>query len=100
MAALAPRKSSPRGAHPTRPLRRWLGGARELALLAKDAGVRWVEDACFRYAASLAYAAFFSVFPLLLLCVIGLGYFLGDGEEVRHRVVTSLAVAKSPEVHK
>jgi membrane protein len=77
-----------------------LGGARELALLAKDAGARWVEDACFRYAASLAYAAFFSIFPLLLLCVIGLGYFLGDGEEVRHRVVASLAVAKSPEVHK
>jgi membrane protein len=77
-----------------------LGGVKDLALLAKDAGMRWMEDACYRYAASLAYAAFFSIFPLLLLCVIGLGYFLGDGDEVRHRVVTSLALAKSPEVHK
>jgi membrane protein len=75
-----------------------LDGAKDLALLLKDAGVRWSDDGCYRYAASLAYAALFSIFPLLLLCVTGLGYVLGDGDEVRHKVVGSLSGVTSPPV--
>jgi membrane protein len=77
--------------------RRYAGTAKTAALLAKDAGLRWAGDECYRLAASLAFAALYSLFPLLLLLVTGIGFLLGDDEHVRHRVVASVAGGASPE---
>lgn len=61
------------------------------AKLAKDAGVRWVDDRCYRLAAALAYYALYSLFPLLLLTVVGVGFLVGEGDADRARLVSSLA---------
>ena len=55
-----------------------------------EAGTRWVDDQCYRLGASLAYYALFSLFPLLLLAVATLGFFLGSGDVERARVLGSL----------
>jgi uncharacterized BrkB/YihY/UPF0761 family membrane protein len=54
--------------------------SRDLAFVAKDAGIRWADDACYRLGASLAYYALFSIFPLLLLAVTGVGFILGSDD--------------------
>ncbi len=43
-------------------------------ILAREAGQRWANDACYRLGASLSYYALFSLFPLLLLSVTGVGW--------------------------
>lgn len=67
----------------------------DIALLAKDAGGRWVDDECYRLAPSLAYFALFSLFPLVLLCLTGVGFLLGDNEAVRQKILASLASSTS-----
>ncbi len=54
---------------------------------------RWVDDRCYRLAASLAYYAIFSLFPLLLLAVTVLGYALGEGSTTRNELLDSLTGA-------
>jgi hypothetical protein len=71
-------------AAPRRGLR---GYAVDVANLLKDAGVRWFDDNCLRLGASLAYYAVFSIFPLLLLAVTGVGFFLGHDPETRAHVL-------------
>ena len=59
-------------------------------LLARDAGLRWADDACYRLGAALAYYALFSLFPLLLLSVTVVGFILGNDDTVRQKVVGSM----------
>jgi membrane protein len=68
-----------------------------LVTLLKDAAVRWWDDNPLRLGASLAYYAVFSIFPLLLLAVSVLGFFLGHDPTVRNRILSSVAGASSPE---
>jgi len=63
---------------------------KDALLLARDAGVRWADDACYRLGAALAYYALFSLFPLLLLSVTAIGFVLGDDDTVRQKVVDSM----------
>jgi membrane protein len=92
-----PREASHERPRDLRPLgRRLADGATAMLLLARDAAVRWAGDACYRYGASLAYAALFSIFPLLLLCVTTFGYVLGDGDDVRRQVIASFSSVTSP----
>jgi membrane protein len=70
--------------------------ARDSGNLAKDAAVRWSDDACLRLGASLAFYALFSIFPLLLLSVTAVGFFLGDDAALRRRMLDSVASAASP----
>src|SRR5579864_1546123 len=70
---------------------------KDAAALARDAAVRWYDDGCYRLGASLAYYALFSLFPLLLLSVTGIGYVLGDDPSMRQDLVHSIAGAVSPE---
>jgi membrane protein len=74
-----------------------LGFGKDLVLLARDAGMRWADDECYRLGASLAYYALFSLFPLMLLSVTCVGFVLGDGDHVRQKVLASVASATSPE---
>jgi membrane protein len=60
-------------------------------VIVKEAGVRWSDDACYRMGASLAFYTLFSIFPLLLVAVAGLGLFLGDDPASRERLVASVA---------
>ena len=70
---------------------------RDVWILVRDAGQRWADDACYRLGASLSYYALFSLFPLLLLSVTGVGYVLGNDDSVRQRVLSSIATMGSPE---
>src|ERR1700678_1462132 len=72
-------------------------GIREVAMIVREAGVRWVDDACYRMGASLAYYALFSIFPLLLVAITVLGYFLGNDPATRERIVASTSSVLSPE---
>jgi membrane protein len=64
--------------------------AKAVAGLASEAGSRWVDDQCYRLGASLAYYALYSIFPLLLISVAGVGFLLGSGDDERARVLASL----------
>ncbi len=77
-------------------VRRLARGATAVLVVARDAAVRWAGDSCYRYGASLAYAALFSIFPLLLLCVTCFGFVLGDGDDVRRKVIGALSSVTSP----
>jgi membrane protein len=68
----------------------------DIAGVGCEAGSRWAGDACYRLGASLAYAALFSVFPLLLLAVTAVGFLLGNDDAVRQRLLRSVARATSP----
>jgi membrane protein len=70
--------------------------AKDFASVARDAGERWVDDACYRLSASLAYYALFSIFPLLLLAVTSVGFVLGSDDSARHELLNSVA-SQSPE---
>lgn len=70
---------------------------RDLFGLLKDTGVRWVDDSCYRFGASLAYYAVFSIFPLLLLLVTIFGFLLGGSGETHDRVLGAIANMSSPE---
>jgi membrane protein len=74
-----------------------LGSAKAFGLLARDAGVRWADDACYRLGASLSYYTLFSLLPLVLLSVAGMGFVLGSDDGVRQRLVESVTSAVSPE---
>jgi membrane protein len=63
----------------------------------KEAGTRWSDDACYRMGASLAYYAIFSIFPLLLLALTILGFFLGSDPSNRERLLGAVANVVSPE---
>jgi membrane protein len=65
-----------------------------------EAGVRWSDDNCLSLGASLAYYAVFSIFPLLLLAVAGLGMLVGNVPGVRERILDSVTSATSPEFRK
>lgn len=65
--------------------------------LLQEAGVRWADDGCYRLAASLAFYALFSIFPLLLLSVTVFGFFLGHDPSIRQRLLGSVANATTPE---
>jgi membrane protein len=69
---------------------------RAFSILA-EAGSRWSDDNCDRMSASLAYYAIFSIFPLLLLAVTILGFFLGHDPSTREKLLASVAKALSPE---
>ena len=64
--------------------------------VAKEAGVRWMDDACYRLGAAFAYYALFSIFPLMLLSITAVGFVLGSDESARQRVLSSVPVP-SPE---
>jgi membrane protein len=78
-------------------VRTLLGTLKDVGGLFKDSGERWVDDACYRLGASLAFYALFSLFPLLLLAVSIIGFFLGSDSAVREKVLGSVANATSPE---
>jgi membrane protein len=63
----------------------------------KEAASRWVDDSCYRLGASLAYYALFSIFPLLLLSIAGLGFFLGNDSVVRDKILAAVADATTPD---
>jgi membrane protein len=67
------------------------------AALLKEAGVRWWDDGCYRMGASLAFYALFSIFPLLLVAVVALGFLLGRDPASPGRVVASVASILSPQ---
>jgi membrane protein len=69
--------------------------AKDFTALAKDSGERWVDDACYRLGASLAYYALFSIFPLLLLSVTAIGFLCGD-DAARQKILSSIG-SPSPE---
>ena len=71
-------------------------GLLAFAHLIKDAGLRWSDDNCLRLGASLAYYAVFSIFPLLLLATTVFGFFLGDSDETRARLLDALARTTTP----
>lgn len=74
-------------------------GMGSVVALFRETASRWVDDRCDRLGASLAYYAIFSLFPLLLLAVTVLGYFLGDSAATRREILDSLTrAAGSPEV--
>jgi len=62
-----------------------------------EAGSRWVDDSCYRLGASLAYYALFSIFPLLLLSIAALGFFLGNDSVVRDEILASVSSATTPD---
>ncbi|WP_394822017.1 YihY/virulence factor BrkB family protein [Pendulispora albinea] len=64
--------------------------------LFQEAAVRWSDDKCHRMGASLAYYALFSIFPLLMLAVTGLGFFLGDDDATRAKIVSSFGSTGAP----
>jgi membrane protein len=72
---------------------KWL---RRVGQLFTDAGSAFLEDHCWRRSASLSYCAVFSIFPLLLLCVVALGFVLGDDDSTRRRLVASFSDAVTP----
>src|SRR5580658_3418218 len=80
----------------TAPSRGPQGYVVDFAILLKDAGVRWFDDNCLRLGASLAYYAVFSIFPLLLLAVTGVGFFLGHDPETRAHLLALATSASSP----
>jgi membrane protein len=71
---------------------------RRLVCLLKDAAGRWSDDRCYRLGASLSYYAFFSIFPLLLLCVTGVGFALGRDANMRSRLVGGALKFGAPEM--
>jgi membrane protein len=73
------------------------GWIRDFFSLVVSAGQRWSEDQCPRLGASLAYYALFSIFPLLLLAITGVGFFLGTGPGSRQEILGSLG-SPSPEL--
>ena len=64
--------------------------------LLKEAGVRWAQDSCYRLGASLSYYAVFSIFPLLLVAITALGFFLGSNPATRENLLASVSYATSP----
>jgi membrane protein len=69
----------------------------ELVGIGKEAATRWVDDACYRLGASLAFYAVFSIFPLALLAVTVVGFLLGDDDTVRSKVLAWFSNASSPQ---
>ena len=66
-------------------------------VLLKDAAEHWLDDHCYRWSASLAYYALFSIFPLVLLCVSIFGFVLGDDDETRSSILQTFSAIGSPE---
>jgi membrane protein len=88
-------------ASPTLPLGTVIAPRRDvkrLLDLLKESGNRWVDDRCYRLGASLAFYALFSLFPLVLLCVTVFGFVLGDGSEIRDKILGAVAHSVSSDV--
>ena len=68
-----------------------------VAAILKEAGVRWWDDGCDRMGASLAFYALFSIFPLVLLAVVLLGFLLGRDPGSQGRLVASVSSVLSPQ---
>jgi membrane protein len=64
--------------------------------LLKEAGVRWSDDQCYRFSASLSYYALFSIFPLLLLCVSAVGFLVGHSASVRDQLLDYVSRSGAP----
>ena len=60
--------------------------------LFKKTFTRWDDDDCLRMGAALSFYALFSLFPIALLCVSGVGFFLGEGDATRARILGALAL--------
>lgn len=94
--AVAPRSPVPET--PPSPARRGpFAPLLAFAHLLKDAGLRWSDDNCLRLGASLAYYAVFSIFPLLLLGVTVVGFFLGQSPGTRERLLDAVASTTTPQ---
>ena len=52
-------------------------GARQIAALAKDAGVAWTNDGAASMGAAIAYYTIFSIAPLLIIAIAVAGFFFG-----------------------
>lgn len=72
--------------------------ATALFTIAKEAGLRWADDACYRLAASLAYYALFSLFPLLLIAVSLLGAITHGDVTSRRTIVGWIGASSSNDV--
>ncbi len=65
--------------------------------LLKESVTRWVDDGCMRLAASFAFYALFSVFPLLLVLTTVFGFFLGGDDAIRQHLLSSVSQISSTE---
>ncbi len=74
------------------------GAVHRWAALFGAAASRWIEDECYRLGASLSFYAVFSLFPLILLCVTILGFFLGHDPTVREKLLDDLARSGAPQL--
>jgi membrane protein len=70
---------------------------KRIADVLKEAGIRWSDDSCYRMGASLAYYAIFSIFPLLLVAVTALGFFLGNDPSSRGKILDAISGLLSPQ---
>jgi membrane protein len=64
--------------------------AKAILKVVAESANRWIDDACYRMGASLAYYALFSLFPLTLLAVAVFGFFLGDDPGTRARILATI----------
>ena len=62
-----------------------------------DAGIKWSEDNCQRFAASLSYSTVFSLAPLLLIIVAVLGLYYGN-DVARMQIVEQTHELLGPQV--
>jgi membrane protein len=69
---------------------------RFIASLLVEGATAWVSDRCDRMAAALSYYALFSLFPLALLSVTGLGFVLGADPGTRERLIAAYDFTSSP----
>jgi membrane protein len=88
---------APPAQHPPHPPFDLASSLKRTFEIVKEAGSRWVDDACYRMGASLAYYAIFSLFPLLLIAVTFLGFLLGDDPSTRAKVLASVSTFLSPQ---
>jgi membrane protein len=72
--------------------------SRPVQLLLK-AGLKWDRDNCPGMAASLSYYALFSLFPLLLVILSVLGFFLGPNTEAYRSIAQAVQSYMPSEVH-
>jgi membrane protein len=66
------------------------GKVKAIAKILGESANRWIDDACYRMGASLAYYALFSLFPLTLLAVAVFGFLLGDDPATRERILATI----------
>jgi membrane protein len=62
----------------------------------KDAAGRWSDDQCYRLGASLSYYALFSLFPLMLISVTGVGFLLGHDASIHNEILDAASRTGAP----